>query len=63
MKARACSSTLVIHSLPHECVNALFAADWADNRRRFNRELIILYVHKTLLIGAGPRLIQMALSR
>jgi hypothetical protein len=45
------------HSLPHKCVNALFAADWADNRRRFDGELIVLHVHKALLISSGPRLI------
>jgi hypothetical protein len=40
------------HSLPHKCVNALFAADWVDNRRRFDGELIVLHVHKALLISS-----------
>jgi hypothetical protein len=44
-------------SLPRECVNALFAAYRADDRRGFDLELIILHFNKTLLICPGPHLI------
>jgi hypothetical protein len=45
------------HSLPQKCVNALFAADWADNRRSFDGQLIVLHLYKALLICSGPSLI------
>jgi hypothetical protein len=38
-------------------VNAFFAADWADNWRSFDGELIIRHLEKPLLICSGPSLI------
>src|SRR6516164_4202300 len=46
-----------LHALPYKCVNALLPACWADDRRCFDSELIIIHLNKTLLIGSSPRLI------
>ena len=32
-----------------ECVNALFAADWADNWRRIDSEFFVLHLYKVAL--------------
>jgi hypothetical protein len=45
------------HSLPHQRANALFAGYRASDLWGFDREHIVLYLKKALLISSGPGLI------
>ena len=47
----------LFHPLPDECIDALFAAYWADHCRCLDSESIIFDFDKTLLIGSVPCLV------
>ena len=47
----------LFNPLPHECIDALFAAYRTDDWQRLNSELIIFNLDKPLLIGSTPCLV------